>query len=97
MVGVVPCTEPDVARDLNESVKNGVLIASPAASRPNSMSNNDSVTHFVTSASPVRPGLPTPSSVLRREHGNGQTNTPSIVRTPQRQTGILDYITGFYN
>lgn len=96
MVGVVPCTEPDVAKDINQSVERGVLIASPAVLRPNSTSNKDSSTPLVTSPTPARPGLPTPSSVLRREQGNAQTNLPSIVRTPQKQTGILDYITGFY-
>lgn len=95
MVGVVPCTEPDVAKEIDQAVEHGVLIASPANFSTPSR-NKDSFAPNFSSPSPARPGLPTPSSVLRREQGNSQSTASSIVRTPQRQTGILDYITGFY-
>lgn len=95
MVGAVACTEPTVAMDVDENVERGILVASPSA---NGMATPRVQPELgsMSGPSPARPGLPTPSTVLRRDHGQSVNQSQSIVRTPQRQTGIFEYIAGFY-
>lgn len=82
MVGVVPCTEHTVAKEAEEQVERGVLVASP--------STRGGVT---PGATPRVAGGGTPAAMMRRSAaGNGS----AIVRTPQKQMGVLDYISGFY-
>lgn len=95
MVGAVPCTEPSVAKDVDDNVDRGILVASPSANGTSTPRDQPEL-RAMTSPSQAGSGLPTPSSVLRRDYGQSASATQSIVRTPQRQTGILDYITGFY-
>lgn len=97
MIGTVPCTEPAVARETNDSIEKGVLLASPSAASPFGTPGvqtlrGGGLTPISSSRTPSST-LRTPASVIRRESTGGMQN---IVRTPQRQTGILDYITGFY-
>lgn len=90
MVGTVPCTEPQVAREQDDSIEKGILVASPSAATPQG--------GVAAMRSPSQPhsALRTPASLLRRDHGLPSGGAQSIVRTPQKQTGILDYISGFY-
>lgn len=89
MVGAMPCTEPNVAKLADEQIEKGMLIASPsvATSAP-----------FGTpapppSATPIN-SLKTPSTMLRREPAT--VSEPTVIRTPQRQSGIFDFFSGFY-
>lgn len=115
MIGAVACTEPDVARDMDIKVNEGISAASPAGARmadvtmTSVVADDDAaaVSHGMRTGmqtmgagTPAR-GTPlalrTPATVLRRDGGTTPTATAAtIVRTPQRQTGFLDYLTGFY-
>lgn len=90
MVGSVPCTEPSLAKENDEAVEKGFLVASPGARNGASPFTLD--TSAMRAGAPS-PGLRTPSSILRRDPGSA---AQSIIRTPQRQTGLFDYFTGFY-
>lgn len=108
MIGAVPCTEPDLAKDEDEGVERGFLVASPAT-HLHHMSTSPG-RHFDKSPqsaarmkSPAGTGLRAPSDVLRTGNVGGNRSggvvteaTQTIVQTPQKQTGILEYFTGFY-
>lgn len=103
MVGAVPCTEPDIAREEDDAVERGFLVASPSPSTPATVypsSSPRSATTTPISAtirSPTtNPALRAPSDLLRRSTAYNNSSHQPIVQTPQRQTGFLDYITGFY-
>lgn len=97
MVGAVSCTEPDVARQEDDAVERGFLVASPsAASTPVGPSMSPGTPAHLHHRSPTSTTLRSPSDVLRRGTVRNASATPSIVQTPQRQTGLFDYITGFY-
>lgn len=97
MVGAVSCTEPDVARQEDDAVERGFLVASPsAASTPVPPSSSPETSAKLHHRSPASATLRSPSDVLRRGTARNTGATPSVVQTPQRQTGLFDYITGFY-
>ncbi|KAI0567484.1 hypothetical protein FGB62_2g348 [Gracilaria domingensis] len=87
MIGAVPCTEPNVAKLADEQIEKGMLIASPGVAHVSPFSNS-----LPLPASPINP-LSTPATMLRRDN---QTTTPTIIRTPQRQSGIFDFLSGLY-
>lgn len=91
MVGTVCCTEPHVAKEQDESIERGMMLASPAGKTA-----KDALS---TMRSPSQPhsALRTPASLLRRDHIASGGSARSIVRTPQKQTGFFDYISGFYS
>lgn len=93
MVGVVVCTEPSVAREAEETVKKGVLVASPSSAVGGRGGRGGRVSSGSSEGGEIVTGLRTPASLLRREEGSGGGGQ-SGVRTPQKQVGILDYITG---
>ncbi|CAN8063949.1 unnamed protein product [Agarophyton chilense] len=90
MVGAVPCTEPNVAKLADEQIEKGMLIASPGVANVSPFSNSMPL----PSASPINP-LKTPSTMLRRD-SHAPNATPTIIRTPQRQSGIFDFLSGLY-
>lgn len=90
MVGTVPCTEPQVAREQDESIEKGMMLASPGGAQ-----SKDAMSAMRSPSQP-HSALRTPASLLRRDHGMPGGSAQGIVRTPQKQTGILDYISGFY-
>lgn len=117
MIGTVTCTEPSVARQAEEQVNKGMLLASPGVKdirmdnvgfspaeipalqsiRKSGTSANGANLEFTGRKSPAlhgHHGLRTPASILRRDQGVA-VGPNSIVKTPQRQTGILQYLTGF--
>lgn len=103
MVGVVACTEPSVAREMEEMVERGVLVASPS-SAVGGRAGSGRLSGGSPGGGEVVTGLKTPASVLRREvggggvgSGGGEGGMQSTVRRPQRQVSILDYISGLYN
>jgi len=102
MFGIVPCTEPDVARDAQARVTSAIASASPSsARRPTSM--------IMMSPSPAArhrtPSLRTPSSIYRNQHrdipsiatpSSAAATPSSAVRTPQPQKGFFGYIADLY-
>lgn len=90
MVGTAPCTEPHVARDMEDQVERGILVASPlAASGPS--------TPMMMSPSPANhQALRTPSSILRRDQNTTSGTPASVVRTPQPQKGLFSYLSDLY-
>ena len=90
MVGTVVCTEPHVAKEQEENIERGMMLASPAGKTP-----TDAMAG-VRSPSQPHSALRTPASLLRRDHAMPTGSARSIVRTPQKQTGFLDYLSGLY-
>ena len=91
MIGIVPCTEPEIAKDMEEQVERGILVASPSAPpTPNSS------TPMIASPSPMHRNLRTPSSILKRDVTPNASGTPSAIRTPQRQKGFFGYLADLY-
>lgn len=92
MFGIVPCTEPEIAREAERKVESAITSASPSLVRRSPMLTSPSPAHRTMRNSSVR----TPSSLLRREPitvASPAAVTPSsTVRTPQPQKGIFSYI-----
>lgn len=92
MIGVAACTEPSVAREAEETVEKGVLVASPSSAL-GGRGGGGRMSSGSSEGGEIVTGLRTPASLLRREEGS-KGGRQSVVRTPQKQVGILDYITG---
>lgn len=89
MVGIVPCTEPELARDAEDQLERGILSASPSLARGS--------TPMLTTPSPAHRALRTPTSILRRDSTPATSTTPSaLIRTPQPQRGIFGYLADLY-
>lgn len=91
MVGVVPCTEPDIALNAEAQVERGILSASPSAPSV----NRGTPMAATPSPSPAHRALRTPSSILRRESTPAATPA-GFIRTPQPQKGIFGYLADLY-